>query len=383
MKTFLAHAKVFAIMIWRVLRTGTHIAIQWIRKKFPGKVSGAPLPGLSGDTEKPPASPFRKGLLKTEQIRTLEVMPRDVKILYTQLLALQVLADNHIDSKEFSDLYVFMAQIGLDAEARVQVRNTLISHDFSMLDMADHIVAGVAIDEQPVIKFSMIKDLLRVSRMDGYISDEETDMARQLAAHLYPEAGQAEKILQFAENAIDYDEKLLMGKLTADEFARGAKNLAATATSIGVPITAVYFSGSVIGLSAAGIISGLTELGLGGILGLSSLITGIGVVVMMGIVTFKLVNWAATGKERRMEKIREYMIQEVITLNQRAMLALADDINSLAVRMEHLAVASNQNRQMLGQLQALYHNALSVLQTRQERYDDAHQITSERIGGAG
>jgi len=378
MKIFPARAKIFVMMIWRALRYVVRVVIQWIGKKIPRNQPTPSIAEFSGNRKKPSSQPpFRKGLLKTEQIRTLEVMPRDVKILYAQLLALQVLADNHIDSKEFSDLYVFMAQIGLDAEARVQVRNTLVGHDFSMLDIADRIVAGVDVDEQPVIKFSMIKDLLRVSRMDGNVSDEETDLTRQLAAHLYPEPEQAEKILQFAEKAIDYDEKLLMGKLSADEFAKGAKNLAATATSIGVPITAVYFSGSVIGLSAAGIISGLTELGLGGILGLSGLVSGIGVVVVMGLVTFKLVNWAATGKERHMQHIREHMIREVITLNQQAMLALADDINSLAVRMEHLAGVSEQNRQVLGQLQTLYHNALSALQTRQDRYDDQESRRSE------
>jgi hypothetical protein len=372
MKRNVQYIKHLLALAWRTSRQGMQSLIQWIRKRSPVAHS---LRRFSGTDEKPgkssSAGGFRKGLLKTEQIRTLEVMPREVKILYTQLLALQVLADNQIDSKEFSDLYVFMAQIGLDAEARVQVRNTLESHDFSFIEFADRILEGVGVDEQPVISFSMIKDLLRVSRMDGHVSSEESDLVWQLAVHLYPEQGQAEQVLRFADKAIDYDEKLLMGQLTADEFAKGARNLAATATSIGVPITAVYFSGSVIGLSAAGIISGLTELGLGGILGLSSLVTGIGVVVVMGIVTFKLVSWAVTGNERRMEKIREHMIQEVITLNQQAMLALAEDINSLSSRMEHLAGVSEKNRQMLTQLQTLYQNALMVLRQRKERYGES------------
>jgi hypothetical protein len=70
-----------------------------------------------------------KGILKTEQIQTLEVMPDDVKILYTKILAAQALADQDIDSHEFSDLYVFMAQIGLDAAAREQVRKSLVNED--------------------------------------------------------------------------------------------------------------------------------------------------------------------------------------------------------------------------------------------------------------
>jgi hypothetical protein len=258
----------------------------------------------------------------------------------------------------------------LDADARAQVRHTLVSHDLSMTNLADRILTRVSPEERSVIKFSMLKDLLRVSRMDGYVSEEELETTYQLAVHLYPEPQQAKKILAFAEKAIEYDERLLMGTLTADEFTRGAKNLAATAASIGVPVTAVYFSGSVIGLSAAGIISGLTELGLGGILGLSSVASGIGIVVIMGLVTFKLITWAVTGNERRMEKVREHMVQEIITLNQQAMLALADDINGFSARMEQLTTVSDHNRQMLMQLQDLYRNALTELQQREDRYEE-------------
>ena len=347
--------------------------LSFLRKFIPGKFSAkksirrSSRPHLGAEWATT-GKAFKKGILKTEQIRTLEVMPDEVKILYTQLLAAQALADQHLDSKEFSDLYVFMAQIGLDFAARAQVRHTLEAQDINMLELADQILLKVKPDEQPVLKFSMIKDLLRVSRMDGQLSAEELATIKSIAVHLYEHEEQAKQIIAFAEKAIEYDEKLLLGKLTADEFAKGAKNLAATAASIGVPITAVYFSGSVIGLSAAGIISGLTQLGLGGILGLSSLITGIGVVVIMGIVTFKLVRWAITGKERRMEKIREHMMQEIIKLNQQAMLALAEDINSLAARMEHLASASEQNRRMLEHLRTLYQTALTVLQERKDHY---------------
>ena len=311
------------------------------------------------------------GIVKAEQIRTLEVMPVAVKILYTQMLAAQALADHQLDQREFSDLYVFMTQIGLDAAARDQVRKSIVTQHADIIALADHILELVKPEEQKLLKFSMIKDLIRVARMDGRVAPEEQQNIHGLATHLYHTPEKVAQIITFAEKAIDYDEKLLMGKLTAEEFTRGAKNLAATAASIGVPVTAVYFSGSVIGLSAAGIISGLTELGLGGILGLSSLVTGIGVVVVMGIVTFKLIHWALTGQERRMEKMREHLIQEVIKVNQQAMLSLAEDLNHLASQMEQLASTSSQNRAMLAQLKSVYQQALRTLEDRKEQYAES------------
>lgn len=330
-----------------------------------------PKPHFGAERAKDEKKFHQKGILKTEQIRTLEVMPEEVKILYVKILAVQALVDNHLDSREFSDLYVFMAQIGLDAAARDQVRKTLVAKDVNIIELANQVIAKVKPEEQNVIKFSIIKDILRVSRMDGEISPEEFKNINAIAAHLYQSKEKADEVIKFAEKAIEYDEKLLMGKLTVEEFTKGAKNLAATATSIGVPITAVYFSGSVIGLSAAGVISGLTELGLGGILGFSSLVTGIGIVVIMGIVTFKLISWAITGKERQMQKMREHMIQEIIKLNQRAMVSLAEDINDFASQMEQLTTTSEENRKMLSKLHELYRDAMSVLQERKEHYAES------------
>ena len=42
------------------------------------------------------------------------------------------------------------------------------------------------------------------------------------------------------------------------------------------------FSGSVVGLSAAGISSGLAALGFGGLFGLSGMVTGIGALLVIG-----------------------------------------------------------------------------------------------------
>ena len=48
------------------------------------------------------------------------------------------------------------------------------------------------------------------------------------------------------------DEKILAGELSDSQIADAAKGMAAQATAVGVPVAAVYLSGSVTGLSAAG-----------------------------------------------------------------------------------------------------------------------------------
>ena len=67
------------------------------------------------------------------------------------------------------------------------------------------------------------------------------------------------------------------------QIAKSFKDIAAKAGAVGVPLAAIYFSGSVVGFSAAGITSGLATMGLGGLLGFSGMVTGIGTVVLIGV----------------------------------------------------------------------------------------------------
>jgi len=59
--------------------------------------------------------------------------------------------------------------------------------------------------------------------------------------------------------------------------AEATKQAAAGLAAVGVPIATVYLSGSVIGLSGAGITSGLAALGLG-----LGIVPGIGIAILLG-----------------------------------------------------------------------------------------------------
>ena len=114
-----------------------------------------------------------------------------------------------------------------------------------------------------------MKDAIRVCRATSKGPAREQRGIRQLAEMLDLD----DEKIRFIEDACVQDEKILDGKLSDSQIAATAKELAARATSVGVPVAAVYLSGSVTGLSAAGIASGLATLGIGGVLGLSAMVT--------------------------------------------------------------------------------------------------------------
>lgn len=304
----------------------------------------------------------------SEQIKTLETMPEETKTIYTKILAAQILADGYVDPRELSDLYLFMTQINLSAYSRDEIRNFLVSEQIDITKLATQVIYRVSSDDEESIKFSIIKDLIRVAKSDEYITPKEEQNIKDVAVALYINREKADHVIQLANQIVEYDKKLLKGELSEEEYEKGAKNLASTAAAIGVPIAAIYFSGSVIGLSAAGITSGLAALGFGGLLGFSAMATGIGSVVVLGVVTYKVGRWLFGSKERELKEKRENMIQEVLKLNQRAIAAIAEDLNSLGEKMQNFASLSEENRQRIEKLKEMYQNAITALQKRESKY---------------
>ena len=128
-------------------------------------------------------------------------------------------------------------------------------------------------------------------------------------------------------------------------------DLGAKAAAVGVPIAAIYLSGSVAGLSAAGITSGLAAMGLGGVLGLSSMVTGIGIAVLVGVTAYKGIKFVTGIGEREKLERREYLMQEAMRLNQETISSLIEDINSLMKDFLEISAENEINREALTRCQ--------------------------------
>jgi hypothetical protein len=280
----------------------------------------------------------------------LEVRPEEVKALYARVLALQSLVDERLDPREIEYLYVFMSRMGLSSDSREEVGRALHTKDVSPADvvrLVEEVISAVP-DNQDEMAASMIKDLVQVSRADKVVLPLEQASIELAAEARFGE--RAPRIIELAEKTLKYEQALLDGKVSAGELEAHAKEIVAVATAASVPITALFFSGSVVGLSAAGITSGLAALGLGGLLGLSAMVTGIGAVVVIGVTAYAATRWALGGKERELARQREHMIQEIIKSHQGAIEDLAEDQSAIAMKLAEYVSRSDQNEARLARL---------------------------------
>ena len=192
-----------------------------------------------------------------KQTFSLEVRPEEVKILYARVLALQSLVDGRLDPREIEYLYVFMSRVSMTSASRDEVRQTLATREASPENVArlvEEVISAVP-DNQEEISVSIIKDMVHLSHADNVVSSQErAAIEAATQAHF---GVRAPKVIDLAEKTVKYEKALIDGKVSAGELEAHIKEIVAVATAASVPITALFFSGSVIGLSAAGITSGL------------------------------------------------------------------------------------------------------------------------------
>ncbi|MGO9572357.1 MAG: TerB family tellurite resistance protein [Desulfomonilaceae bacterium] len=132
------------------------------------------------------------------------------------------------------------------------------------------------------IRFTLVTDLIFMAYADDDIVDAEVRYIKSIAVPLKVNDDQVAAMRKYVEAVREASKS---GSSKTDWKDLGGEILASLA-SVGVPIAAIAVSGTIYGLSGAGIVSGLAALGLG--LGMTG---GVAVVVGIGLGTYKLVKW--------------------------------------------------------------------------------------------
>jgi hypothetical protein len=304
----------------------------------------------------------------------------DAKLLYCRVLVSLALVDALLDPREIANLYLFASTIGLDGEARSELRGEIIGAQRATASGAGIPDATVKLsrelhdlleeDQREPVFTVLVRDLVRISRADRHTADVERERIVSVAKLVSPES--ADKVVQATERLVMTEEEFASGKITTSQLETATKDIAAKAAAFGAPVAAVSLAGSVSGLGGAGITSGLAALGFGGLLGLSAMVTGIGTVVILGVAVHQGARYVLATNERERDRRREHLIQQVIKSHQQSMAELTDDIAGLAHEMTAYLTQTARNEERLGTLRAelaAFQLALVNLQTSAEAFE--------------
>lgn len=251
-------------------------------------------------------------------------------------------ADGELDRDEIVKLYEIVDTSRLCAEDRARVQGFIISPP-----RVEECL--VALSGHTEMAYSVGIGLLEVVMADNIVTPEE----QQFIVHCFRTLGinrqQFEAMAHFVETA----KRVAEQGLDDNTAERALKSAASGLAAVGIPMTAVYLSGSVLGLSAAGITSGLAALGLG-----FGMVPGIGTAVLLGTAVFvgvrTVLGDSKKKKETRVRCERERKAQLVIQNLQEAIAALFDRLAAVEGRVATMEQDNEELLELKSRLQQLH-----------------------------
>lgn len=308
------------------------------------------------------------------QLKTIAEMPAELKIAYLKIIVNMTFSDDGtIDEKELAELFLLMTRLELDRDSRFKIRTYITEMSIDTIESVEkllEIIKNNAEDSHfKALMVSLAKDLINI-----YFSTKDTlDRNFTFLTSHQTLFKLSDKEIQLAYDTIENDHKLIKEDLDDNTIKKNAKELASKAAAAGVPLAAVYLSGSVIGMSAAGITSGLATLGMG--MGMSG---GLAAVALIGVLSYKGVKHLTGANELDKYKTRELMLHDVIKQTQKAISQIIGDINHIVQKLNEVTLnhADQADKiKKLAQMMAQFQGALKNVDNKSNIY----QISASRL----
>ncbi|MGR5378466.1 hypothetical protein [Vibrio harveyi] len=311
----------------------------------------------------------------------LNDMREEVRVAYTKIVInMAYYDDNEIDANELAEILRLMTRLDFSPNSRLTVRSYLASSE--ALEQVQSLVESLSSlctpTEFKALMVSLCKDLMYLNSVTSKSEkDKEYIVTSNFSffndhKHLFDVSNET---IELICTAIKMDFKLLNEDTTNEQVEAEMKKLAAKAAAVGTPIAAIYLSGSVIGLSAAGMTSGLAALGMGGVLGLSSMATGIGIVVLIGVGTYAGVKKITGADERSSHKRRELMLIAVNKQTQITISQLMEDIAYITDKLNQTILGHEETKALAVKLMTTLKQLTSAGQVLNRSAQDTEKAT--------
>ncbi|WP_199312734.1 hypothetical protein [Microcoleus sp. FACHB-672] len=261
------------------------------------------------------------GSKPTNQVLDFTKLPESERIAFYGALFAMANADGSLDKEEMELIFGIMDLEGMSEPAKRLVQCYIIEPPA----LNDCLKTLSNADEN--LRFSLMVNLIDTAWANDELDPNE-EKAIQLAQQELRITNEQVKAI---EKFIQELKKIRARGLDDNQAADAIKTAAAGLSAVGIPIAAVYLCGSVIGLSAAGISSGLAA--LGAFVGVGGMVPGIGVAVLLGTGIFMgvshLLDTGDKQKKAQFQAEKERKAQLVIRNLQETLNGVMEKIEEL------------------------------------------------------
>lgn len=310
-----------------------------------------------------------------DQTKPLESMDDSIKIAYVKLMVNYALSgDKKVSGDEYAEIMSFVSRIQLPVESRMRIRDYLSGETVDSTEELMHqLETEVPSGSFDIVRKSILKDMLVLLDVNGDLQAWQED---DFITTFKSKEQITDDQVAFIADSIQKNKDILAKRMTDTQIEKSLKDLMAKGVAVGVPMLAVYFSGTV-GVSAVGMTTGLATLGMGGIsflgVGLSSMFTGIGAMALLGVGSYAAVKKFVGQKEVENNKQRELMLQEIIKNSQRTLNFLVEDIKYITEKLNEALMDTAKNDARIQKLAAVLGQYVSGAENISSKLGDAEK----------
>ena len=184
----------------------------------------------------------------------LEEYSENEQIAYLSILSSVCYVDKQFGDKEKHQLDILLELLNISDVGKAKIYSSVfnLQHEDKLANLEAIQILG-----NTELKYTLISDLCLFSLVDSKFTDEEYQYILGIGEVLGITQEQVDTIKSVQENL----DKIKDIPSNSERFKQVIKDSAASLAGVGVPIGAIAASGSVFGLGAAGITSGVATLG--------------------------------------------------------------------------------------------------------------------------
>ncbi len=304
------------------------------------------------------------------QLKSISEMPDELKAAYLKVIInMTYVDDDSIDEKELAELLLLITRLEVNRNTRFDIRSYIANISQENIEPIEKLIEIIKENSDEShhksLMISLAKDLINVHFSVKNTISRDFDFLDN-----YKELFNLDdKDIDLAYQAIENDHKLLKYDTDDNAIQKQAKELAAKAAAAGVPLGAVYISGSVIGLSAAGITSGLATLGLG--MGMTG---GLAIVGIIGVLSYKGVKHLTGVNELDKYKRKELMLHDVIKQTQKTISLVINDINYIVKKLNDTITKHSEQKEKIKKLACMVAQYQGALRSLDKKSDTAQNV---------
>ena len=313
--------------------------------------------------------------LSVEDVKNvpLEELDSVIKVSYVKIVVNFVYSDDgEMDSDEMQQVYSLMERIKMTAEERYAIIDYTSTHDEPVDSLLENIFSRVNEVTKANIIPSIMKDMLAIQNDTKDLDYRQSPFIMEMSQKLEF----SDEAMQVVHEVILNDRKIFDKDIDDQGLSAGFSKIVSGAAAVGVPMAALYFSGSVVGLGASGIVSGLAALGFRGVLGFSSMATGIGVLLALSYGAHKGAQMLTGSNEIEARNKKKLLLLEVAKHQQRTINMIIMDIQYFVKKLHDVFEAEEAMKKDLlakeKMVQSLF-KKISILSGSASKSSDAYK----------